>query len=103
MLWEARVAMNPSLTQILENAATAGVTTPPMRLRGVHRLQNHAGERSTVVFKSGCYPGDATWTWDKEHNARCQLALQHGMASVRHISSHIWLAHFYSNPMVPGG
>jgi len=103
MLWEARVAMNPSLTQILENAATAGVTTPPMRLRGVHRLQNHAGERSTVVLKSGCYPGDATWTWDKEHNARCQLALQHGMASVRHISSHIWLAHFYSNPRVPGG
>ena len=103
MLWQARVAMNPSLAQILENAAAAGVSTPPMRLRGIHRLQNHAGERSTVVFKSGCYPGDATWTWDKEHAARCQLALQHGMASVRHISSHIWLAHFYSNPRVPGG
>jgi len=101
MLWQARVGMNLTLEQVMDNAALAGVSTPPMRLRGTHMIQNHAGERSTVVFKSACYPCDASWTWDKEHNARCQLALQHGMASVRHISSLIWLAHFYTNPRVP--
>jgi len=50
MLWRARAAMNPTMQSIMADAALAGVSTPPMRLRGTHVLRQQTGEVSTVVI-----------------------------------------------------
>jgi len=103
MLWRARIALNPTLQSIMANAQAVGTSTPPMSLRGRHVLRNQTGEMSTVVFKSGCYPGDKSWTWQKETDARMGIIASQGYSSCENIDSQTWLAHFHTNPCPQAG
>ena len=97
-LYRARRPLNPSMQDIEATMLLAGVTKPPMHLRGEHVVLPHTGEMSSVVVKNGCYPQDASWTWAREHAARAAVAVHHGMSSFRHLSSEVWIANFFTNP-----
>lgn len=98
MMYSARQALNPTMSDMMHNDALVRVSNPPMYLRGTTTLQNQTGSVSSVVIKNACYPKDNTWTWDKEAKARNDVALSYGMSSLRHVNSDIWIANFYTNP-----
>ena len=97
MLYAARTAMNPAMHELEATAALAGVSNPPMHLRGEFAVQNHVGELSSVVVKNSCYPPTASRTWQKEHDARAAVALETGMCSFRNLNSELWIASFCTN------
>lgn len=102
MLYKARTAMNATMHELEATAALAGVSNPPMSLRGEFTVQNHAGDMSSVVVKNSCYPPTASRTWQKEHDARAAVALESGMCSFRNINSELWIASFCTNKSPAG-